>query len=133
MSRRTEYAGDILSMRAVEDCIRATRRYTKGAFTREKLRPTVQAIQGDSFPSRVITEYYEVYPEMDVSWDMPVSDFIEWAWGDTPHIDIRFFYNYSANKANMVIHGSNGVLKMLKDGIPGLEDALKIVVDSSHR
>ena len=66
---RSEFVGSILAVRAVEDTIRATKKYTKGAFS----KPPQHPIQGMDFPSRVLTEYYEVYPDTEVGWE-PVSD-----------------------------------------------------------
>ena len=117
---RNEFIGSILAVRAVEDTIRATKKYTKGAFT----KPTPHPIQGGEFPSRVLTEYYEVYPDTELGWDMPASEGWAWVWGDTPHIDVLFKYNYLRDKAIVVIHGGNGVVKLLGEGIPGFEKAL---------
>ena len=124
---RTEFVGSILAVRSVEDTIRATKKYTKGAFTKAAQHP----IQGAEFPSRVLTEYYEVYPDMEVGWDMPASDGWAWVWGDTPHIDVLFKYYYHQNKAIVIIHGGNGVMKLLEEGIPGFEEALGVVGNSN--
>ena len=121
---RSEFVGSILAVREVEDTIRATKKYTKGAFTRAAQHP----IQGEAFPSRVLTEYYEVYPDLDLEQQRPAWDamlaFSDWIWGDTPHIDVLFKYNYQRGKAIVIIHGGNGVVKLLGDGIPGFEEAL---------
>ena len=123
---RNEYVGTILAVRAVEDTIRSTRKYTKGAFK----SPVQHPIQGGEFPSRVLTEYYEVYPDTELGWDMPASEGWAWVWGDTPHIDVLFKYNYQIDKAIVVIHGGNGVVKLLGEGIPGFEEALGKVVEN---
>jgi len=117
---RSEFVGCILDVRAVEDCIRATKKYTKGAFS----HPVKHPIQGEDFPSKALTEYYEVYPDMEVSWDMPASDAWAWVWGDTPHIDLRFLYNYQNNKGKVIIYGNDGVVGMLKEGIPNFTETL---------
>jgi len=117
---RSEFTGCILDVRAVEDCIRATRKYTKGAFS----RPVKHPIQGEDFPSKALTEYYEVYPDTEISWDMPASDAWAWVWGDTPHIDLRFLYNYQSNRGKVIIYGNDGVVGMLKEGIPNFAEAL---------
>lgn len=117
------YSGDILAVRAVEDCIRATKKYTKGAFS----RPVKHPIQGEEFPSRVLTEYYEVYPDFEISWDTLAADAWAWIWGDAEHIDILFKYNYPVNRAWVIIHGGNGVIKDLERGIPGMKEALSNV------
>lgn len=117
---RNEFIGSILAVRAVEDTVRATKKYTKGAFTRPEQHP----IQGADFPSRVLTEYYEVYPDTELGWDMSVSKGWAWVWGDTPHIDVLFKYNYAQDKAIVIVHGGNGVMKLLGEGIPGFDEAL---------
>jgi len=122
---RNEFVGSILAVRAVEDTIRATKKYTKGAFK----SPVKHPIQGGEFPSRVLTEYYEVYPDTELGWDMPASEGWAWVWGDTPHIDVLFKYNYQRDKAIVIIHGGNGVVKLLGEGIPGFEEALGKVVE----
>jgi len=130
---RNEYVGSIIAVRAVEDTIRATKKYTKGAFK----SPVQHPIQGGEFPSRVLTEYYEVYPDMDLEQQRPTWDamlaFSDWIWGDTPHIDVLFKYNYQRDKAIVIVHGGNGVVKLLGEGIPGFEEALGKVVENGNR
>jgi hypothetical protein len=126
---RNEFIGSILSVRAVEDTIRATRKYTKGAFK----APVQHPIQGEEFPSRVLTEYYEVYPDIESDkslWDMNIVDAAFWLAGETPHIDVLFKYNYQQDKAIVIIHGGNGVVKLLGEGIPGFGEALEKVVEN---
>ena len=120
---KSEYKGDILSVRTVEDCIRATRKYTKGAFSRVAKHP----VQGDDFPSKVLTEYYEVYPDTEVSWDMSAAVAWAWVWGDVTRIDVRFYYDYRANQARVIVYGGETALRELVAGIPGFEDALAAV------
>ena len=117
---RKEFIGNIIAVREVEDAIRATKKYTKGAFS----KPAQHPIQGEEFPSRALTEYYEVYPDTELGWDMPASEGWAWIWGDIPHIDVLFKYNYQRNKAMVIIHGGNGVVKLLGEGIPGFAEAL---------
>jgi len=126
---RNEFVGSILAVRAVEDTIRATRKYTKGAFQKSIQHP----IQGEEFPSRVLTEYYEVYPDTELGWDMPASEGWAWVWGDTPHIDVLFKYNYPRGKAIVIIHGGNGVVKLLGEGRSGFGEALDKVVESGNQ
>jgi len=123
---RNEFVGSILAVRAVEDTIRATKKYTKGAFAKSAQHP----IQGEDFPSRVMTEYYEVYPDIEPGWDMSIIDAAFWLAGETPHIDVLFKYNYQRDKAIVIIHGGNGVVKLLGEGIPGFEEALGQVVEN---
>ncbi len=124
---RSEFVGSILKVRAVEDTIRATKKYTEGVFTQFTKHP-VQPIQGEDFPSRVLTKRYEVYPDLDIGQQRPAWDVVmttsDWLWGDTPHIDVSFKYNYQRDKAIVIIHGGNGVMKLLGEGIPGFSDAL---------
>lgn len=119
---KLEFSGTILEVRAVEDCIRATRKYTKGAFS----KPAQHPVQGEAFPSRVLTEYYEVYPDTEVNWDMPAAKAWEWVWGDVAHVDVRFRYDYRADAAYMSILGHDSA-DSLKRGIPGFADALTIL------
>ncbi len=122
--KRNEFVGDVMNVRAVEDAIRATKKYTKGAFRKTVEHP----LQGEEFPSRVLTEYYEVYPDLDLdrkmgTWDALMT-FSDWIWGDTPHIDVLFKYNYQRNRAIVIIRGGNGVAELLREGIPGFGEAL---------
>jgi len=127
---RSEFVGCILDVRAVEDCIRATRKYTKGAFS----RPAKHPIQGEDFPSKALTEYYEVYPDMEIGWDMPASDAWAWVWGDIPHIDLRFTYNYKANRGRVTVYGNDGVVNMLREGMPNFAKALlKLELDTNGK
>ena len=121
-SNRSVYKGDILSIREVEDCIRATKKYTKGVFRKQVKHPE----QGEDFPSRVITEYYEVYPdiEVEVGWSMPASMAFAWIFGDTPHIDVWFHYDYRNTEARLEIDGGEKAVAKLMKGIPNLESLL---------
>lgn len=129
---RSEFVGSILAVRAVEDTIRATKKYTEGVRTILTKHP----VQGTDFPSHVLTKIYEVYPDLDIEQKKPVwdaiIDFSDWLWGDTPHIDVSFKYNYQRNKAIVIIHGGNGVVKLLGGGIPGFEEALAKVVENGE-
>lgn len=120
---KTECKCDILAARELEDIIRATRKYTKGAFSRVQQHP----IQGDGFPSKVLTEYYEVYPELELGWDMSATDAWAWVWGDVTHIDVTFLYDYRDNKARVTIHGGVGAVRGLTAGIPGFLAAFERV------
>ena len=129
---RNEFVGGILEVRAVEDAIRSSKKYTEGVFTKFAKHPN--QIQGEDFPSRTLTKHYEVYPDMDMdemkrTWDA-LLDFSDWLWGDTPHIDISFKYNYHRSRAIVIVHGGNGVVKMLEDNITGFKDALGKVTEN---
>ena len=117
---RNEFVGSILSVRTVEDTIRATKRYTKGLFR----KPINHPIQGGDFPSRVLTEHYEYYPHIEPNLDMSIIDAVFWLADCEPHIDIDFSYNYLRGKAIVIVHGGDGVMKLLEDGVPGFKDAL---------
>jgi len=116
-----EFRGTILSIRALEDSIRVTKKYTEGIQTIRKTHP----VQGEELPSRVFYKYYEVYPDMEVGLDMDVKDFADWVWGATPCIDVMFHYDYRVNKASVLIRDGDGVVKKLIESIPGFLDALK--------
>ena len=127
---KSEYNGSILAVRAVEDAIRATRKYTKGAFSRRAKHPQTP-VQGDA-PSAVLTEYYEVYPDTDLEEILPLGkafwETLAWLGGAIPHVDVRFLYDYrGGDKAKVVIWGGNGVIQALENGIPGFTEALAAV------
>jgi len=96
-----EICGSIVNVRAVEDCLRATKKYTEGMFRRSSQHPT----QGEDFPSKVVTHFYEVFPYVDISLDMPLSTAWAWIWGDEIHIDVLFHYDYRSGKASVEIGG----------------------------
>jgi len=124
---KTEYRTNILAARDLEDTIRATRRYTKGAFSRVQKHPT--PIQGEQFPSRVLTEYYEVYPDLEVGWDMRAGDAWAWVWGDVVHIDVTFLYDYRENKAKVTVRGGKDAVEKLEAGIPVFREALRRIIE----
>jgi len=116
-----EFRGNVLAIRSLEDCIRATKQYTEGIQTIRKTHP----VQGEELPSRVFYKYYEVYPDMEVGLDMDIKDFADWVWGDTPCIDVMFHYDYRANKASVLVRDGDGAVKKLTESIPGFGNALK--------
>lgn len=118
-SKRSEFTGTILAVRAIEDCIRASKKYTEGISTVKRRHP----VQGEDFPSKVFCKYYEVYPDVEISWDMPVSVTVDWLWGETLCIDITFHYDYRANKASLTL-GDYRDIKKLQEAIPGFGKAL---------
>jgi hypothetical protein len=130
---RTEFKGDILLLRDLEDTIRATKKYTKGAFSKSpKHPPVLQGNQGQ-FPSRVLTEYYEVYPDMEIGWDMRAADFWAWVWGDVTHIDVTFLYNYKDNRAKVTIRGGKEAVRELRAGIPGFSALLDTILKDNNQ
>ncbi len=125
--RRTQYTGNIESVRAVEDCIRVTRKYTEGIGTISHSHP--EPMQGREFPSSVFMKYYEVYPDVEVTWDMPAGIALEWLTGKRKAIDVTFKYNYLWNKASVAVKDGIDGLNILKQSIPGFAQALYKVKD----
>ncbi len=120
---RNELGGNIASIRAVEDSIRCTRRYTEGIGTIHKRHP----IQGEDFPSKVFCKFYEVYPTTELSWDMPAGVALDLLWGEILKVDVVFKYDYRANKASVLIMGGDTASKELEKHIPGFGEALAVV------
>lgn len=120
-----EYSGDILLIRAVEDSIRVTKNYTEGVRTMRTKHP----IQGEEFESRSFCKKYEVYPDIELSWDMSASVWWAWVWGDVRHIDVVFNYDYRDNKASIIIADGPTAVKELANGIPNFSDALARVIE----
>lgn len=121
----SEYTSNIEMCRAVEDCIRASRKYTEGIGTMRLKHPqrTVLTI-GEGFASKVFSKYYEVYPDLEISWDMPAGTALDWLWGEYKCIDVKFYYDYRNNKARMTIRNGPDGVKELARSIPGFSDAL---------
>jgi len=125
---KLEYKGDILTVRGVEDAIRVTKKYTKGAFR----RPVQHPIQGEEFPSRLLVEYYEVYPFVEVDWNMLSSNFWSWIFGNVVCIDVRFQYDYRNNTAVVVIRGGPKSINHLCEGIPGFGNTIQHLEGDKH-
>lgn len=125
---RNEFTGTVLAVRSVEDCIRATKKYTESLSTRLAQHP----IQGSDTPSRVLTKYYEVYPDLEVGWDMSIVDAVFWLADNPPHVDVKFHYDYLKNRASVTVLGSSSVVEMLASGIPGLSAALEKMSRNGH-
>ena len=122
----TEHKGNIGDVRSVEDCIRATHKYTEGVRTMRAKHP----IQGEEFPNKVVNKIYEVYPDTELSWEMPAGEAIDWLWGDVPCIDVLFRYDYRVNRASVEIRDGAKAIQELARAIPGFEDALAAVKNS---
>lgn len=121
---RIEYKGDIADVRAVEDAIRATNKYTKGLFRSRDNHP----VQGNN-PSRVLTEYYEVYPDTDLVEKRPLLEaiqaFIHWEWGRDSCVEVQITYDYrDGESSRVVIKGGMRAIMKLEGGIPGIKEAL---------
>lgn len=121
-----EKTGNIASIRAIEDSIRATKKYTEGLLTLDRKHPKM--IQGEDFPSRVFWKIYEVYPDVELSWDMPVGVAVDLLWGDTSIIIVKFHYDYRENRASMVVKDGQSAINDLKKTIPGFNSALDKVI-----
>ena len=116
-----EIIGSIQAVRAVEDCIRATKHYSEGLLTKRKQHP----IQGEKFASKVFCKYYEVYPEMEVpTWNDKVGKVINWL--DTPVISIQFYYDYRANTAKITTSARE--LLQLRRTVPNFREAIKPII-----
>lgn len=120
---RSEFNSNIDTIRAVEDCIRVTHKYTEGLGTIRKPHD----FQGEQFPSKSFTRNYEVYPDMVVGMDMPVSDAIDWLWADTTCISVRFWYNYLNGRASFKVLGGEESLRRLVQSIPVLLRLLQAI------
>ncbi len=120
---KREYNGSILAVRAVENCIRAT-----GKYTEVGQRPSA-AVQGDA-PSAVLTKHYRVRPDIDVEEMMSLGQAIwkTFSWLSGESIRIQFHYDYREDdKAKVTIEGGNGGVCALESGIPGFTAALAAV------
>ena len=125
-----EFAGNIECIRAVEDCIRATKKYTEGIGTMRKQHPM---IQGEDFPSKVFCKYYEVYPNTELSWNMPAGEALDWLWGETLHIDVMFKYDYRVNKASLSVREGESAVRELVKSIPNFGDVLKAITNGNGK
>ncbi len=121
-----ELRGNIGDVRSIEDSIRATHKYTEGIRTIRTKHP----IQGEEFPSKVVTKFYEVYPDTELRWEMPAGEVIDWLWGDVLCIDVLFRYDYRANRASVEIRDGSKAIQELARAIPGFKDALATVKNS---
>jgi len=118
---KSEFSGNIINIRAVEDAIRASKQYTEGISTMWRRHP--DPIKGNGF-SRVFHKHYEVYPGVEINWNMPANVAIDWLWGDTPRVDVIFRYDYRVNKASVVVKNGPLAVKELARTILGFSDAL---------
>ena len=120
------FSGNIGSIRAVEDTVRATRKYTEGIGTMGYHHP----IQGANFSSKMFIKYYEVYSYININWDMPAGEAADLLWGDARRIDIVLRYDYRVNRATMTIKEGDKAIDDMVEGIPGFKIALdKVIVD----
>jgi hypothetical protein len=119
---KIEYAGNITEIRAVEDCIRATKKYTEGVLS--KKHP--QQIQGEDFPSRTLHKHYEYYPNVpEISWSMPVNTAIDWLYSDTPCVKLSFRYDYRTNQATVIVTDDRDLTELNK--VEGFATAIQVI------
>lgn len=123
-----KFTGNIGDIRAVEDTIRATKKYTEGVFTPKKVYP----VQGEEFASRTFCKRYDVYPDIDVSWEMPVGSALTWLFGNVVYVEVTFKYDYRANKAEILVKGGPNAVKELARAIPGFSETLAKAVAHTH-
>lgn len=123
MRSNARITGNIDAVRRVEDCIRATRRYTKGIHLMEVKHP----VQGEDFPSRKVCEFYEVYPDNDLTWDIPVGQAFKWAVGNFHTVKVTFTYDYRTNKAEIKTGRGEQDMQELRKKIPGFRDGLDAI------
>lgn len=125
---RSEFVGNIASVRAVEDAIRATRRYLETFQTMSNIHPS----QAD-WPSRKFTKHYEVYPDTDLSWDMPLGKALAWVAG-ADVVRMAFRYDYRLNVAVVEVNGGPEVVKKLAAKVPGFSEGVaKVIVAGGER
>ncbi len=125
---KTEFVGSISCIRELEDAIRATHKYTEGIETMRHSHP----VQGTDFPSRAFVKYYEVYPETEISWDMPYGVAFDWLWRDVPCIDVVFRYDYRSNKASMNVRGGVKAVMALVKAIPAFGSAMSLLLGGDN-
>lgn len=121
---KSEVTSNIGDIRAIEDCIRASKKYTEGLGTLDRHHP-VRA-QGGEFPSVVFCKNYEVYPDVaEVSWDMPVGQALDWL-SEARCVNFRFYYDYRNNTATVSLPSLDDELwEKLKAAVPGFSAAFK--------
>ena len=122
----SEFKGNIMHVRAVEDSIRATKKYTEGVITGFKQHP----VQGEDFPSKVFCKYYEVYPDVDID-KMSIGARFEWISGYSTHIDVVFKYDYRSDKASVMVKNGREAVRKLNQSIPRFSVALSKVVNGN--
>jgi hypothetical protein len=107
--------GNIESIRNVEDCIRATKRYVI------KMKKGNHPIQGDE-PTSNFTIDYTVYLTSDESKLMNsnvslIGEYVKlYNWFISPSVDVHFTYDYRVNSAE--IRCKKEDIEKLKDVIP---------------
>jgi len=113
--------GTIIEIRELENCIRATNRYTEFLFTEKHPKDT----QGAGLPCMAFTRPLEVYLDAefkDFNWNADFYELVKnrWDWLRSKAVIVRFWYDYRDNKARMDVHSQN-TLNRLAAIIPGFE------------
>ncbi len=121
------YSGTITTVQAVEDSIRATKKYTEGIRTMREHHP----VQGTEFSCRKFCKRYEVYPTLEVGWDMSIIDAIFWLGKGVSCVNVLFEYDYRDNKARVIMDDLSDT-KELISAIPGFKYALERVEISGN-
>ena len=62
---------------------------------------------------------------------MPAGEALDWLWGETLHIDVKFIYDYRANKASVTIRDGEKAIKELSKSIPNFGKALVAINNGS--
>lgn len=118
--------GNIAQIRELEDCIRATKRYTEGLFTKK----IEHSQQGDS-PSRAFTRLLEVYLDHDfmgIDWDRDAVEFIKDGldWYASRATVVKFWYDYRSNKAEISFDWD--ILVNICNIMPNFANALAVIL-----
>lgn len=121
---KNEITSTIANIRTIEDAIRASKKYTEGLQTIRKVHP----IQGEEYASRVFCKHYEVYPQVTVTWDMPVGVAMDWLWKDVECLYITFRYDYRSNIGTMICRDAEKDIARLSDTIIGVAEAIKTIM-----
>lgn len=114
-----EFTGSVVAVRAVEDCIRATGKYSKFQITETK-------VLGADFPSKVLTEHYEVYPKLSTKFggDVRFPEAVDLFIGESPTVIVKFKYNYREDTASVIIKKGIPDIQLLIRGIDGFEASI---------
>jgi hypothetical protein len=122
--------GDIDSVRDVEDCIRATKRYAV------RMKKSNHPIQGEEEPTSNFTIDYTVYiADDDTKLMNPNRPFIGeyiklYNWFISPSIEVHFTYDYRSNSAE--IRCKKEDIEELKEVIPGFQSKVSIIKESKN-
>jgi len=91
-----------------------------------KTMGAVHPTQAD-WPSRKFAKHYEVYPDTELSWDMPLGKAVNWAMG-ADVVEVVFRYDYRCNAATVEVYGGPETVKMLATKVPGFSECVARVI-----